>query len=183
LPIERISSATSKIDPLLFHAAGKLKEIKRRGWVLSGAVRNPESVADHSFRMAIMGAYLSNVKGLDSAKVMRMCLMHDIAESEIGDMTPEEKESEETHRRLEDSVARKIFAQMPMKSKRIFLKDWGELVKRKSAESRLVWEIDKLEMGFTMKDYTKSGSNRRKLERFDPSKYLSKDLKALFENY
>ncbi|MFI5421203.1 MAG: HD domain-containing protein [Nitrososphaerales archaeon] len=183
MPIERVSPGRLKIDPLLFHAAGKLKEIKRRGWVLSGAVRNPESVADHSFRMAIMGAYLSDVKGLDSAKVMRMCLIHDIAESEIGDMTPEEKESEETHRRTEDSVARKIFAQMPLKSKRIFLKDWRELMKRKTEESMLVWEIDKLEMGLTMKDYVKSGSNRRKLERFNPSNYLSKDLKALFEKY
>ncbi len=169
---------------MIFRAAGKLKEIERRGWILTGAVKNPESVADHSFRMAIIGAYLSEVKGLDSSKVMRMCLIHDIAESEIGDLTPDEKTSDSSHRNSEDAIVRKLFAQMPLKPGKIFLKDWIELVKRKTRESKLVWEIDKLEMGLTMKDYVRSGADSEKLlERFNPILLLSKDLKDLFENY
>ena len=167
----------------LLRAAAKLKEIQRKGWIVSGGIKNPESVADHSFRMAVLGAYLSDSLGLDTSKVLRMCLIHDIAESEIGDLTPEEKVSEDNHKKLEDRIARLLFATLPPKPKRVFLRDWSELMKRKSREARLVWEIDKLEMGLTMKDYLRSGGNPEKLERFNPTKFLSWDLKSLFDEY
>jgi len=32
---------------------GKLKEMPRRGWVIRD-IKNPESIADHTFRVAIM---------------------------------------------------------------------------------------------------------------------------------
>ena len=171
-------------DPAkLLKAAGILKTIKRQGWITSGGIASPESVADHSFRMAIIGAYLSETKDLDSSKVMRMCLIHDLAESEIGDMTPEEKVSEKKHRELEDKVARSIFALLPSKSRKVFLDDWIELLGKKGRESRLVWQIDKLEMGLTMKDYINAGRNPSRLKRFNPSRFLSKDLRAMFNKY
>jgi putative hydrolase of HD superfamily len=167
----------------LFLAAGKLKKVERRGWIVSGGIKNPESVADHSFRMSIIGAYLSDLQGLDTSKVIRMCLIHDLAESEIGDLIPEEKVSEEDHRQLEDRVARSLFSALPAKSKRPFLRDWRELMKRKSPEAKLVWEIDKLELGLTMKDYLRSGGNPEKLRRFNPTEFLSRDLRILFDEY
>ena len=68
---------------------------------------------------------------------MRMCLIHDIAESEIGDLMPEEKVSENQHRKEEERVARSLFESVPPKSRRIFLSDWKELVKRKTAEAKI----------------------------------------------
>jgi putative hydrolase of HD superfamily len=178
----KVSKRSLNMVPLL-QASAKLKETQRKGWIIAGGIASPESVADHSFRMAILGAYLSDSQGLDAGKVMRMCLIHDIAESEIGDLMPEEKSSEEHHRKLEDRVARSLFETLPLKSRRAFLKDWSELVKRKTPESKLVWEIDKVEMGLTMKDYVKSGGDSQKLQRFNPTGFLSKDLRALFEEY
>jgi putative hydrolase of HD superfamily len=179
---KRASKRKWNVVPLL-QASAKMKEIQRRGWKVAGGIDSPESVADHSFRMAILGAYLADSMGLDSGKIMRMCLVHDIAESEIGDLMPEEKVSENQHRKEEDRVARSLFDTVPPKSSRVFLNAWKELVKRKTAEAKLVWEIDKLEMGLTMKDYVKSGGDPQELERFNPTDYLSKGLRALFEEY
>jgi putative hydrolases of HD superfamily len=165
-----------------FRTAGVLKTIKRKGWTKAG-VANQESVADHSFRMAIIGAYLSEETKLDPTKIIRMCLIHDLAESEIGDLTPEEKISEQAHRKEEDRVCRAIFASLPDKERKIFLRDWTELLEARTTEARLVWQIDKLEMGLTMKDYLRAGGNKSKLADFNPASHLSKELKSILENY
>jgi len=172
----------SKGPSEFFRATGVLKTIKRKGWTKAG-IADQESVADHSFRMAIIGAYLSEEAKLDPAKIIRMCLIHDLAESEIGDLTPEEKISQEAHRKDEDRVCRTIFASLPDKQRRIFLRDWAELLEARTTEARLVWQIDKLEMGLTMKDYLRSGGNRNKLAEFNPASHLSKELKSILENY
>ncbi len=143
----------------LFRTAGVLKTIKRKGWARAG-ITNQESVADHSFRMAIMGAFLSEEMSSNPAKIIRMCLIHDFAESEIGDLTPEEKTSEDAHRKEEDRVLRGIFNTLPDREKKVFLKDWIELFETRTNEAKLVWQIDKLEMGLTMKDYIRAGGNK-----------------------
>jgi len=170
-------------DPsALFVAAGKLKSLKRKGWTKAG-ITDGESVADHSFRMAIIGAFLAEMMKLEPGKIMRMCLIHDIAESKIGDLTPEEKESEESHRNQEDTVARSIFDSLPPKVRKQLLLDWTELMGMRTNEAKLVWQIDKLEMGLTMKDYMRSGGDKKKLKEFNPSWFLSKELKSILEKY
>jgi 5'-deoxynucleotidase YfbR-like HD superfamily hydrolase len=65
--------------------AGDLKMIPRTGWVQAG-IKEPESVADHSFRMTLLAMVLSDQMGLDTEKVVRMALIHDLAESRTGDL-------------------------------------------------------------------------------------------------
>ncbi len=43
--------------------------MKRRGWVLRGA-KDPETVAEHTFRMAIMAWILGEKKGLNTEKIL-----------------------------------------------------------------------------------------------------------------
>lgn len=177
-----MSNRSNKSLSDILRAAGVLKTVKRKGWTKAGIV-NRESVADHSFRMAIIGALLSDRIKLDSAKIIRMCLIHDLAESEIGDLTPEEKTSETDHRRQEGKVIREIFETLPDKERKLFSHDWSELLEKKSNEAKLVWQIDKLEMGLTMKDYLRAGGNKQRLADFNPSSHLSKELKAILEEY
>ena len=166
----------------LIAAAGKLKETKRAGWVKKAKIKDAESVADHTFRMALIGAYVSEELGFDSAKVMRMCLIHDLAESLIGDLMPEEKPSEASHRKEEDAAMREILLKLPARVSRVFLKDWKELVSGKSKEAKAVWQIDKLEMGLQMKEYAKV-SRRKSLAQFDPSRKLDPYFLKLLEAY
>ncbi len=69
---------------------GKMKQIKREGWVMRGVI-NPESLAAHSFRSAFMSWVLSGRKRMDRGVVVVMCLMHDLFAPIIGDITPYEK--------------------------------------------------------------------------------------------
>ncbi len=166
----------------LLRAAGILKSIRRKGWRKAG-ISNQESVADHCFRMAVLGAYISEEAKLDPAKIIRMCLIHDLAESEIGDRTPEEKISDEAHRKEEDRICRAIFSTLPDRERKVLLHDWNELIEMRTNEAKLVWQIDKLEMGLTMKDYIRAGGNKSALAEFNPPAHLSKELRAILEKY
>ncbi|MFD8986099.1 HD family hydrolase [Streptomyces sp. NPDC059564] len=64
---------------------GVLKRERRSGWWHAG-VRDPESVAEHSFRVAAIGAVLAMMEGADAARVTLMCVMHDTQETRIGDI-------------------------------------------------------------------------------------------------
>ncbi|KPJ73236.1 hypothetical protein AMJ48_02105 [Parcubacteria bacterium DG_74_1] len=66
---------------------GKLKKMPRRGWVLRG-IKNPETIAAHSFRMSIMAWLLGKKRRLNVNKVIKISLIHDICEVYAGDTTP-----------------------------------------------------------------------------------------------
>lgn len=70
-----------------FIKIGELKNMPRRGWVLRG-VKNPESIADHSFRVALMAWILGSKKNLNIEKLIKMALVHDLCEVYAGDITP-----------------------------------------------------------------------------------------------
>jgi putative hydrolase of HD superfamily len=70
---------------LFFRSVLELKSIRRAGWVLKVQVEDAESVADHTFSMATIAMLLSDMLGLDTHKVIKMVLMHDLAESIVGD--------------------------------------------------------------------------------------------------
>lgn len=64
---------------------GMLKRAKRSGWWIAG-VKDPESIAEHSFRTAVVGSVLALMEGADPAKVALMCVFHDTQETRVGDI-------------------------------------------------------------------------------------------------
>lgn len=64
---------------------GLLKRAKRTGWWIAG-VKDPESIAEHSFRTAIIGTVLAAMEGADPARVALLCLLHDTQETRITDI-------------------------------------------------------------------------------------------------
>jgi putative hydrolase of HD superfamily len=69
----------------------RLKRLERTGWSLRGLPNGTETVAAHSFGVAVTALILAdeiNARGLaiDSARVLRMALLHDWAETRVGDM-------------------------------------------------------------------------------------------------
>lgn len=80
------SPSSLAIADLLFEA-GLLKTVGRTGW---DTVRAPrESVAEHSFRTALVGYVLARMSGLspsDEALVVKACLLHDLHEARLGDL-------------------------------------------------------------------------------------------------
>jgi putative hydrolase of HD superfamily len=64
---------------------GLLKRAKRTGWWHVG-VSDPESIAEHAYRTAIIGAVLAGMEGADAARVALMCVLHDSQETRVGDV-------------------------------------------------------------------------------------------------
>ena len=65
--------------------AGYLKNVDRSGWWLLGN-KDPESVAEHSFRSTILGYILAKLERVDTSKVIMMCLFHDLHEARTNDL-------------------------------------------------------------------------------------------------
>lgn len=83
---EKKRKTDSTISALNFFAeAGLLKRVKRSGWWVAG-IENPESVADHSFRTAVIGFYLAYLEKVDPFRVVMMTLFNDIHEARINDL-------------------------------------------------------------------------------------------------
>lgn len=59
----------------------------RTGWVLMG-VRNPETVAEHMFRVGVGSWLLAEEKKLDVERAIKIAISHDLCEVYAGDMTP-----------------------------------------------------------------------------------------------
>ena len=144
----------------LMSNAGILKETKRTGWVES-EVPNPESIADHSYRVALLTMTLSDHKGLDTLKAVRMAMLHDLAESIIGDLTPRQKQGNHSH--LESEAMKDILSDLPEKIRRLYLDTWNEYQINETPESRLVHNADKIEMLIQAKEYEEKGL---KLDQF-----------------
>jgi putative hydrolases of HD superfamily len=64
---------------------GMLKRAKRSGWWIAG-VKDPETIAEHSFRTGIIGAVLAMMEGADPAQVALLCLFHDTQETRVSDI-------------------------------------------------------------------------------------------------
>jgi putative hydrolase of HD superfamily len=67
------------------HEAGHLKRTKRAGWWIAG-VRDPESVAEHSFRTGIIAYVLAVMEGANPDRAAALALFHDMVETRIGDI-------------------------------------------------------------------------------------------------
>jgi putative hydrolases of HD superfamily len=181
LALRFLSTKSTPSIPDLIDAAGLLKRVKRTGWLKkAGITSDRESVADHSFRMAIIALIIGFEMQVDAAKLVRMCLIHDLAESATGDKMPEEKESSEAHRRTEDRVIRGILGQLPKRSRTVLEGDWNELFETSTPEAKLAWQIDKLEMLLQAEDYMRMGYDKKKLSEFTKTK-LDKHFKKMAE--
>lgn len=67
-----------------FNEAGMLRKIARSGFVFLGSGK--ESVAEHSFRTAIIGFSLAHLLNADVARTVFLCLFHDMHEARTGDL-------------------------------------------------------------------------------------------------
>jgi putative hydrolase of HD superfamily len=158
---------------------GILKRISRAGWVDAG-IYQPESVADHTLRTTILCMLYADINCLDTLKLIRMALIHDLPETLIGDLMPSQK-SERT-KENEEYTLQQIFSLLPVMQKENYLAVWNEYKLGRTKEAKAVHQIDKIEMALQAKEYEKFGATAQKLERFiDSAREVTKwpDLNRL----
>lgn len=144
---------------------GRLKKIFRTGWLESG-VKKPESVADHSYRTTVIAMVISDFQGFDTEKVMRMSLLHDLAEVEMGDLTPKQKLESPFYSEEENSVMMKLLSKLPIALSKKYVSTWEEYASGGSPEAAIVSQADKLEMMLQAFEYESEGGFSESLEKF-----------------
>jgi len=134
---------------------GHLKNVDRSGWWLLGN-KDPESVAEHSFRCTIMGYILAKLENVDASKVIMMCLFHDVHETRTNDLhkvvqkyikqeEAGDKATEDQLKPLKDSIGKEISDVL------------GELTNQESRESVVAKDADILECAMQAREYQVQG--------------------------
>lgn len=113
---------------------------------LSGHGRN-ENDAEHAWHMAVMAYLLREYANeeVDIAKVMLMCLIHDIVEIEAGDTYAYDVESLKTQKSREDAAKEKIYSLLPDDQKRELIALFDEFEAYETAEAKYAHAMDNLQ--------------------------------------
>ncbi len=167
-----------------FKTAIKLKKIHRQGWIDKLSIPKPESVADHSYSMAVMGMIISDLENYNSEKIIKMILLHDLAETKIGDYTPDQIDFDKKNE-IENTAFLKILEDLPNSIISQYQNIWKEYQESNSPESQIVHQLDKLEMVLQARTYQNEGHSKEQLKSFYESakkEITNPKLKKLFKN-
>lgn len=113
---------------------------------LSGGGRR-ENDAEHAWHMAIMAFLLKEYANeeVDLAKVMVMCLIHDIVEIEAGDTYAYDREGLSTQKAREDQAKIHLYSLLPEDQKNELISLFDEFEEGKSPEARFAHAMDNLQ--------------------------------------
>lgn len=143
----------------------RLKSVKRSGWVSKALISSPESVSDHTYAMCAIGMILSDMLGLDTERVTKMIIIHDLSESIIGDYMP--GEIARKRKRIEERNAMtSILNQMPVAIRSNYRRIWEEYQANKTQVAKFVHKLDKLEMAMQARQYINEGYSSETLIQF-----------------
>jgi putative hydrolase of HD superfamily len=96
---------------------------------------------------------------------MKMVILHDLAESIIGDYMPDE--ISEKHKRSKERIAiNSILHCIPSKVRKKYTKIWKEYLQNKTDVAQFVHRIDKMEMILQARQYAKEGYPNKLLAQF-----------------
>lgn len=144
----------------LFAEIMRLKAVPRTGWLLRG-VRDVESVADHSYGVALISLFLADRardRGLevDTVRVLRMALIHDLTETRTGDLPRTYKDYVDPAelRKADDRIAEEMLGGLSEEN----LRARHEYEERKSIEARIVKAADKLDLLLQAREYELGGA-------------------------
>ena len=164
----------------LLHRSEPLKHLPRSGW-LDRDVAQPESVAAHSWRLALLAWLSAEAQGIDAGRAMILALVHDLAEAITGDLTPfhngvrgvserralaidppAHEEWRTPAMRAEKLVREReamgaILQDIPEAMASLVRGAWEEYEEGSSAAARLVRQLDRLEAYIQGREYAANG--------------------------
>jgi putative hydrolase of HD superfamily len=119
----------------------KLKCNMRHSWTSTG---RRESVAEHSWRLAVMAMICGNeYPDLDINKVIKMCLVHDFGEAITGDIPAFLKTDQ--HEKAEDVAVNTILSTLPEAERNEISALFDEMRERATPEAKLFKALDNME--------------------------------------
>lgn len=151
---------------------GRSKKILRSGWVRE-KIKDPESVAEHSFLLSVLAMVLADQLGVDKEKLIKMALLHDLGESVTGDIVWSRGETIDIKKRMdkeqkEKEGIKKVFGILNKSNE--YIKIFEEMIERASEEAKIFCQLDKLEMAMQALEYERE--QKKKLDEF----FINADL-------
>jgi len=146
-----------------------LKNIPRTGWITHGVpMSNVESVAEHTYSTSILAMViadleLANGRRVDVERVLRLALLHDLAESLTFDINKSYLEylgrkGEVIKLEMERSAWKYIVKKIePNTVRRSYLSLESEFNAEKTVESQIVHAADRLDILFQIIAYNRKG--------------------------
>ena len=138
-------SADPELDGILafLRTAERLKSTPRSGWTTSG---ERESVAAHTWRLSLMAAVLSDrFPGVDLARLLKICLIHDLGEALHGDVPAPLQSAEASKAIREREDLQSVLAPLPERQREELTALWDEYEAASTPEAQLAKGLDKLE--------------------------------------
>ncbi|MCR5417291.1 MAG: HD domain-containing protein [Lachnospiraceae bacterium] len=106
-----------------------------------------ENDAEHAWHMALMAYLLKEYANepVDIAKVMIMCLIHDVVEIDAGDTYAYDNEGLKTQKSRENEAKERIYGMLPEDQRRDLVKLFDEFEENESPEARFAHVMDNLQ--------------------------------------
>lgn len=130
----------------------RLKSLERTGWMLRGLPTGTESVAAHSFgvsttAMLLADELIARGETLDLEKILRMALLHDWAETRVGDMprTATKYFGPSVRKQAETAAFADIIKGLGV-AETLYLSIYDEYEQRNSIEAQLVKAADVIDL-------------------------------------
>ncbi len=148
----------------------ELKDLERTGWKVR-EVRMPESVADHSFFVALLCLLYAEEEGLNAGRCVSLALAHDLHESICGDICTREFEHEQEvpnaeKKRIEASAMEELLKTAPEGRRGTLRAISMEYFDQKSGEAVFVRDMDMVEMCLQALYYVKKERTTQDLGDF-----------------
>lgn len=151
-----------KREVYLIKDIGRIKRVKRSGWVREG-INNAESVADHSYRVAMIAMIFAKHLNVDVDKLIKMILLHDLGEGSVGDKVVERGTNVDTKAKdekdqQERETIKDIFKNILGGS--TYIKLHIEASAMTTKEAKILKQLERLEMAVQALEYEEeSGKN------------------------
>ncbi|CAH2355828.1 5'-deoxynucleotidase Ygk1p [[Candida] railenensis] len=146
-----------------------LKTQKRTGWVDHKVpTGDVESISDHMYRMSIISLLITNEE-VNKDKCVKIAIVHDLAETLVGDITPFDgvEKSEKSRREFETiKYLASIIKEYNAKAAEEIVELWLDYEEIRCLEARYVKDIDKYEMIQQAWDYEQQFGTKHNLDMF-----------------
>jgi putative hydrolases of HD superfamily len=145
-----------KLSGLLafLYEVGHLKRLPRQGWLIAG-VRNPESVAEHSFRVGVLAYIIAALEGADADRAAALGLFHDVPESRVGDIPSVGRQYLSSV--PAEQVVKDQTADLPAALAEHIQQLIGEFEDKTTLEARCAKDADKLDCLLQAREYESEG--------------------------
>ena len=165
----------------IYEDIDKLKHIERKGWSRIGVVGIKDTIGSHTFGATMLGWILSKRENMDTEKVIKLLLVHDLIMAHVRDYTPDDTEYT-SKKEIENKALSSLLDNTPNDLKKDFAELFEEYQKEETEEAILAREADKFDTLFQALMYSKRLGQNKIKEFLDTykHKFKSKTGKAIF---